>query len=359
MVFTHELGHFLMAKKKGVKVEEFGFGYPPRIFGKKFGETTYSVNLLPMGGFVRVWGMEEKVKSEKERAFYYQPKKVQFLILIAGVMMNFLVSVLVFSFVYGIDGVPQRIGAVKIVEIASGSPAEKAEIKKDEVILAIKEGGSTLPLEKIDDLIKAVDRQKGSMVEISLANFDCYQKVNDRQAVCENCQCRWTKVLAREDPPAGEGSLGVVITDNIVVRLPLYRRIPLGVYYGFKEGFYWGVNIVKGVWGMVAGIFQGKLPSDFAGPIGIYKVSSEIFKTDGILAVIHFFAIVSVNLVVINLLPLPGTDGWHTGVLIFEKLRKREISGEVKRKMNQVAMIILLTLFFLVLAADIKRFILK
>jgi len=339
MILAHELGHFLMAKKKGLKVEEFGFGFPPRIWGRRIGETLYSINLLPMGGFVKIWGMEEKVKKERKRAFYHQSKKVQGLILLAGVAMNFLLSVLVFSAVYGIKGIPRKIGAVKVIEVMADSPAEKGGLTEGAVIVSVKHEEEEIPVKNNQEFVEVVGRWSGEAV--SLITVDNEELV----------------IVPRKEPPEGEGPLGIVITDSEIIKPPLWQRVPLGIWYGFKEGIFWGKNIALGVGKMLAGIFRGRAPTDVAGPVGIYQASSEILKSDGLLAVIHFFAIISVNLVVVNLLPLPGTDGWHIAVLGFEKIRKKDINQETKRKINQAAMIVLLALFLLILIADLKRFV--
>jgi len=348
MIFAHELGHFLMAKKQGVKVEEFGFGYPPRLWGKKVGETIYSINLIPMGGFVRIWGMEEKVKKEKKRAFYTQTGKSQFLILVAGVAMNFLLAVLVFSLVYGITGVPKKIGKVKIIEIIADSPADKAGVKGDLFVVGICRGNfndclnnKAIKIKRSKDFIKIVKKWAGK--EIVLVSEDG----------------RRFSVIPRKNPPVGEGALGVIITDSKLVKPPFWQRIPLGIWYGFKDGVFWGVEIVRGVGQMIGGIFRGKIPTDVVGPVGVYVASSDIYRENGLLAAIHFFAVVSVNLVVVNLLPFPGADGWHTGILVIEKIRRRELEEKTKRKLNQAGMVFILFLSFLIIAADIKRFILK
>ncbi|MBU2591991.1 site-2 protease family protein [Patescibacteria group bacterium] len=348
MILVHELGHFLVSKWKKVRVEEFGLGYPPRVIGKRIGETIYSVNLLPMGGFVRVWGMEGRVKEDKRRSFYRQPKKVQALILIAGVVMNFLVSILVFSISYGIVGVPKKTGYIKVIEVVEGSPAEQAGIKKEEFILAIRYKEKLAALDDVDKMIKLVKEWNGEEVSFLIGG----------SGDLEN-EARWLKIVPRRETPEGEGPLGVIISDSEIAKPVLWQRIPLGAWYGIKEGFFWGVNIVGGTFSMIADLFSGRPVPGIAGPVGIYKVSSEIFKESGLLAVINFFAVVSVNLVVVNLLPLPGSDGWHISLLVFEKLRGRPVKKKIKRKINQAGMVFLLFLFFLVLFADVRRFIFK
>ena len=340
MILVHELGHFLMAKWNGLRVEEFGLGYPPRVIGKKIGETIYSINLIPMGGFVRIWGMESKVKKDKKRAFYNQPKKIQFLILSAGVIMNFLTAIGVFGLVYGVKGVPRPIDKVEIVEIAEDSPADEAGLNPEMFITAVKKDGEIAEVKTNDKFIEVVDKYLGE--EITLITEDG-QEFN---------------LIPREDPPEGEGALGVIIADRKLVKVPLYRRIPEGVWLGVQDGLFWGWQILRGFAVMIGDLFKGQPPKDFAGPVGIYKVSSDIFKESGLLAVINFFAIVSVNLAVINVVPIPGTDGWHAGILGFETFRGKELTQDTKRKINQAAMIFILLLSAVVIAVDIKRFVL-
>ncbi len=340
MILVHELGHFLVAKWKGLKIEEFGLGYPPRIIGKKFGETTYSLNLIPMGGFVRIWGMESKVDKEKKRAFYTQSKIIQLLILSAGVIMNFFLAIGVFSLVYGIRGVPREMGKVEIVYLAEDSPAKKSGLPEGSYIVEIKKGDQRIETLTDRKFIEAVDRWAGEEIILVTEEGEEY------------------KMTPRKEPPEGEGALGVIISDKELIKTPLYTRLPEGAWLGLKNAFFWGWEIVRGLGIIIADLFKGKRPEDFAGPIGIYKTSSGIFKESGLLAVIHFFAIVSVNLAVVNIVPIPGTDGWHAGILGFEAFRGKPITEKTKRKINQGAMLFILLLSALIIASDIKRFIL-
>ncbi len=340
MILIHELGHFLMAKLHGLRVEEFGLGYPPRLVGKKFKETIYSLNLIPMGGFVRIWGMESRVDEDKNRAFYTQSKKVQFLILAAGVVMNFLLAIGVFSVVYGIQGVPQEIGAVKIVQIASDSPAGKSDLEIDTKVVAIKIGDQEFETNNMQQFTEIINQHLGEEVILVSLEGEEY------------------KLTPRENPPEDQGALGVIITDKKLVKISLIKRIPLGIWYGLKEGILWGVEIFQSIIGIFTTLFQGKVPKQVTGPIGIYSASREIFKAQGLLSLIHFFAVVSVNLAIVNVIPIPGTDGWHASILGFETIRGRKLTEKTKTRINQLAMIFILLLSVLVIAADIKRFLL-
>src|SRR5258708_3155481 len=151
LVLIHEAGHFFVAKKLGVKVEEFGFGFPPRVFGKKIGETIYSINLLPVGGFVRLYGEDDagsgkigKVKDysklkdkELQRAFFVRPVWQRMAIVIAGVVMNFLLALVLISFLFTVQGIGEPTKNVIVTQVLSHSPAEKAGVKANDIVLSI------------------------------------------------------------------------------------------------------------------------------------------------------------------------------------------------------------------------------
>lgn len=340
MILVHELGHFLVAKLKGLRVEEFGLGFPPRILGKKIGETVYSLNLIPMGGFVRIWGMESKVKKDKNRAFYSQKKIVQFLILSAGVVMNFLLAVGVFGLVYGIQGVPRSLDKVQIIQVMEDSPAAEAGLPEESFVVEIRKGNDRVEIKSNIEFIEAVENWLGEEITLITQAGDEYV------------------IKPRENPPADQGPLGVIVRDSQLVKEPLYIRIPEGIWLGIKDGVFWGWEIIRGLAIMIGDLLKGKPPEDVAGPVGIYKVSSAILTESGLLAVVHFFAVVSINLAVINILPIPGTDGWHAGILGFEALRGKPITEKTKIKINQAAMIFILVLSALIIVSDIRRFIL-
>src|ERR1035437_773871 len=138
LVLVHELGHFLVAKHAGIKVEEFGFGLPPRLIGKKIGETIYSINALPFGGFVRLYGEqdEEGVKNFK-RSFLHKSKKTRASVVIAGVIMNFILAIVAFAIVYFFTGIPRDTGKLSVIDVSPSSPAQTAGIVVGDVITKI------------------------------------------------------------------------------------------------------------------------------------------------------------------------------------------------------------------------------
>jgi regulator of sigma E protease len=192
LILVHELGHFVLAKRAGIKVEEFGFGYPPRMFSKKIKGTVYSVNWLPFGGFVKLYGEElreneeneeDKEDKEKKGAFWNKSKKARTLVIIAGVLANFVLAVVAFSIVYSFSGIPVKTGQVKVIGVLPETPATKSGIKEEDVILKVDEERlNDLPAGEagLNHFISLVEQKKG--VEISLTidrekDNPCQEKV--------------------------------------------------------------------------------------------------------------------------------------------------------------------------------------
>jgi regulator of sigma E protease len=342
LVLVHEWGHFMAARRTGVRVEEFGLGLPPRIWGKKIGETIYSLNWLPIGGFCNMLGEnpdnDKKVdKKNKSESFEYKKPWQKMLIVLGGVIMNLLLSVVIFSIVYTVLGVPVETNRVTIVGISKDSPADKAGIKEDDVVYKV----NSKEVAKTNELMDEVGKNKGGKVTLEIGNKN---RENLKQV----------NVEVRENPPEGEGSMGVAISNTEMEKIPWYR-IDRGVMAGFKEAYYWGKIIAGGVIKMVGGLFVGQVPKDVSGPIGMYEATSAINKNQGILAVIHFFGIVSVNLAIVNVLPFPALDGGRIIFVIYEMITKKRANPKFEAVINNAGMMLLLGLILLITIGDVTR----
>ena len=345
LVLVHEFGHFIAARKTGVKVEEFGLGLPPRIIGKKIGETIYSLNWLPIGGFCKMLGedLTDSVKDfgkNKEESFQYKKPWQKLLIVLGGVLMNLILAIVIFSVVYTILGIPVETDRVSIVEVSKNSPAEKIGLKEKDIIFKVNEK----EIKKGQELIDEVAKYKGKNVKLIINNEEL--KIYNKEVEIE----------VRENPPEGEGSMGVAISNMEMVKFPWYR-IDKGIVAGFKEAYYWGEIIFGGVFKMVGGLLVGQVPKDVSGPIGMYEATSAIKKNQGILAVIHFFGIVSVNLAVVNILPFPALDGGRIIFVIYEMITKKRANQKIETTVNNLGMLILLALILLITVGDIGRLI--
>lgn len=334
LVLVHELGHFLMARRLGVMVEEFGFGLPPRLVGIQKGETVYSINLLPFGGFVRLHG-EDSDQNLKfpQSSFLGKSKKTRFVIVIAGVVMNFLLAIAAFGVVYSFSGVPRQIKEIKVVDIAAGSPAQTGGLLVGDVIVSVDK----TKVYSVEEFVDLIEAKKGERVMVETQN-------------------RKITLVPRASPPAEEGPLGVVITNTEIYYPPILLRPFYGIYYGFKDAVFWGKTVVLGFWAMTVGLFKGQVPKDVTGPVGIFAVTSQAAKF-GILALINFVGILSVNLAILNILPFPALDGGRLIFIAIEKAVGRRVLPKVEAMAHTIGIIILLVLVLLVTAHDIQSLI--
>lgn len=331
LILSHELGHFVTAKRSGVKVEEFGFGFPPRLFSIKWGETVYSLNLLPFGGFVKLLGEEDPTSP---RSLASKSVAIRFLVLTAGSIMNALLPIflLVLSFM-----VPHNmvIEQVRIQEVASGSPAEYAGIQPGDIILEI----DNRPVRNRGEVGYLIRLNLGSETNIRLQKADLSQKE--------------VSVKPRWNPPPEQGPTGIVVTgtNSTIVRqsyLP-WKAISLGVRH-CVETFILFRN--EGVSWFTRGTFP-----QVAGPVGIAQMTGEVAKA-GLSPLLEFTAFISINLAIINLFPIPGLDGGRLVFVVLEWLRRgKRISPKKERLVHLIGFLILILVIFTVSYYDIMRII--
>jgi regulator of sigma E protease len=340
LVLVHELGHFFAARRAGIWVEEFGFGLPPRIFGKKFGETLYSLNLLPFGGFVRLHGenTQESI-TDKKRAFLNQSKKARSLVVMAGVFMNFVLAILAFSVVYSFTGIPKESQNVKIVEIRPSSPASASGLRVGDIVRKI----DNTEISSNDAFISYIEDKKGSEVVM-------YAEREGGEGLAE------VKAVPRENPPDEEGALGVVISSTEMYFPPIWQRPFIGIYNGFKDALFWTGVVLGGFVKIFIDLSGGTVPSDVAGPVGIFALTTEAAKF-GAITLINFVGILSVNLAILNIIPFPALDGGRLLFIGVESVFGRKVLPKVETAIHTAGMIILLILIFAITAHDVKRLI--
>jgi regulator of sigma E protease len=340
LILVHELGHFLAAKRAGIWVEEFGVGIPPRLFGKKIGETIYSVNLFPFGGFVRLHGENAEVDITKpKRAFLNQSKKTRASIVVAGVFMNFLLAIVAFAVVYSFSGIPQETENVNVVEIAANSPAMSSGFVEGDIVRKVGD----IEVSSNDEFIDAIAGREDEEITFYI----------QREGEAELVELSSTP---RSDPPEGEGALGVVISTTETYFPPLLERLVKGVYYGFKEAIFWTAVVVTGFAQIIAGLFRGEVPQEVAGPVGIYALTAQA-ASFGFLALINFVGILSVNLMILNIFPFPALDGGRLVFILIESFIGRKVIPKVENVIHAVGMAILLLLLLAITYKDIRQLI--
>lgn len=345
LVLVHELGHYLAARVIGVHVEEFGLGLPPKIAGKKIGSTEYTINILPIGGFVRLAGEDDDTesvpsdvkKSEKMHYFWARSKKERAVILVAGVAMNFLLSVVITSGLL-ISGVSVPSGRVHVEEVQKGTPAQQAGLLPGDIVKSIVtlSDGKTLTIRTPSDLIDTVKAYSGTQVVLTIERKD---------------KSRQVTLVPRTNPPEGQGPLGVAISD-LEIRKYGVLEAP---FESFKINLQLAWQMVTAIGGTIWGFLTLKnLSPDVAGPIGIAQVTGRAVQF-GARAVVEFASILSLNLAVLNILPIPALDGGRLLFVFIEKLLGRKVRPAFEKMTHQIGMIILLFLVLLVSLNDIMR----
>lgn len=355
LVIVHEAGHFFVAKLFKIKVEEFGFGLPPRAFGKKFGETLYSINWLPIGGFVKLYGEDEagggkvsvkglnaSVKEQKsktkdpdyDRAYYSKPKWQKALVISAGVIMNFVLAVVIISFLFSFVGVPTPTGKVLVLEVAKGSPAEIAGLKKgDSIEFALGE-----KITSTQQVIALTKKSEGKEMLIKIITATGAEKQ--------------IKITPRIKYPKGQGPVGVAIEQETFVKKYPWYEAP---FVGTKEALMQTAMIAGGLGTLITQlIMQGAVPSDVAGPVGIAQLTGRVVEI-GPFAVLSFISLLSLNLALINILPIPALDGGRLLFIAIEAVTRKKVNPDIEGYAHTIGMVILLGLIALITLHDLFR----
>ena len=366
-MLAHELGHFLVAKRNGVGAEEFGFGFPPRIVGlykdkngkrrlvwgnkpveeivKKEEETVYSLNLIPIGGFVKITGQdgEEKINP---KSFAGKTIWTRFKILFAGVGMNIILGVVFLAIAFQI-GLPEAVddkasyenSKIQIAQVVKGSPAEEFGIAMGDEIVAVVFGGKEERINSTEQFQNIIAENAGKNITLLLLPFG-------EKSIIEK------EIAVRESAPEGQGLLGVVLVKTVFTS------------YDFFESFWLAI---KAVFGIIVAIFvflgnflisifsQKPIQADVAGPIGIAVLTGQVAKL-GLAYVLQFTAMLSVNLAIINLLPLPALDGGRILFLLFEKIKGKPINQKIEGFAHMIGFLFLIGLMILITFKDFSNF---
>ena len=347
VVLVHEIGHFLVARWFGIKVEEFGIGLPPRakvVFKDK--ETIYSLNWLPIGGFVRLYGEELQGKiKDKARAFVYKPWWVKVAVLTAGVLANFVLASVLFGVYYFFKGIPVVSNEdVTISYVVPDSPADKSGLKEgDKIELIFDDNNNVVIPKQVEEVVNFVAQRPLQRVHFKVRRMYGYNKSEVKEI---------TVVPVERD---GVGKVGIMISPLEIKFYPWYKQIPLGVWYGFKDSVGWVMLIGDNLKSMVKQIaIKRTVPEGVAGPVGIYQVTTRVAGT-GWLNVVRFVGLLSVNLAVINLLPLPALDGGRVVFVMLSTVVPSRRMKEVEYWVHLVGMTVLILLMIFITFNDVLK----
>ncbi|MGA3093982.1 MAG: RIP metalloprotease RseP [Dehalococcoidales bacterium] len=331
IILAHEFGHFITAKLSGVKVEEFGLGYPPRIFGFKRGETIYSVNWLFIGGFTKMAGEED---PSSPRSLASKSRATRALVLSAGAIVNALLPFVLFSVAYM---VPHTIvtGQVVVQDVAAASPAAAAGIMPGDIILSINGHA----VQNYSDLARYIEIYLGRNTTIG---------IQTPQGTDASVQ-----VVSRWKPPAGQGAIGITLEDQLANAVTskhsenFFRSISLGVTETFQTMVLFKNSIFS--------LFVGTSSMQLTGPVGIAQLTGEAAQA-GISPLLEFAGFLSLSMAIMNLLPLPALDGGHLAFVFLEWVRRgKRISPKTESQVHFIGFMLLIGLAVVVTYQDIVR----
>lgn len=344
LVFVHELGHFWACRIFGVRVEEFGLGFPPRIFRIKTKATVYSLNLIPFGGFVKIKGEEGAAKKDDRESFANRPIWQRFVITISGVLMNIVLTIVLFSFGFVI-GFPltffeekelanakiknQHIQIIKVIE---NSPAQKEEILPGDIVLEVDKE----KVSQISDFQRKIKEKKGEEVLLKIQRLD---KIIEK------------KISLQEKSLSEQTHLGVFLAQKGIVSFTWYKAILMAGKITFSligQFFLTLYEIIKN-W-----IIGKPVPLEVTGPVGIAYLTSQMFNL-GFIYLLQFTAFLSLNLAIINVLPFPALDGGRILFLGIEKMRGKR-DEKIENLIHTLGFLFLISLMVFITFKDVARF---
>lgn len=376
LVLIHELGHFATAKWFGIEVMEFGFGFPPRIFGVRYRGTLYSINLIPLGGFVRMLGEEDPTAPN---SFARQTVGKRAVVLVAGSFMNLVLPVVIFTVLFMLPHDALIGGEVFVSGVAPGSPAQEAGLRGGDTILMVDGERIISP----DELAGAIKGKRGQPVELSVRRGS---RITGLGFSPEFMSIEALTLVPRVDPPklkvvetvtdpAREVSLtqarrydtSLKVGDTMVqkaigVRIglanPKFGKTTDPIWTAFPKSFETIWDVLSFTWN---GIFEGVSTQSnpgITGPVGIAQVTGEVVDRFGISLVFQLAALLSISLGIVNILPIPALDGGRLMFVVIEWLRRgRRISPQREGLVHLVGFAILIVFIVVLSYSDIARII--
>ncbi|MEI7891411.1 MAG: M50 family metallopeptidase [bacterium] len=358
LVFVHELGHFVVARRNGIKAEEFGFGFPPRAVGYYFNEkankwkfivgnkhvesknTIYSLNWFPLGGFVRIKGEDGNEKKDKD-SFASKSAWVRIKVLAAGVTMNFILAWVLFSFLLTL-GINQEVdqndtsisGAkIQIASVVPKSPAYEMGIREGDTVVKCsgQDARCAQAFANIAALQKFVSDNKGKQITFEILRGESSLSLTG---------------APRLETPEGEGLLGIGLAQTIFVRYSMLEAIKQGPV------IMWNVLSMMGI--VVASLFAGDT-SNIGGPLAIAHFTKQATAL-GFASLVQLAALLSVNLGIVNILPIPALDGGRILFILIEKIKGSPISQKFEGAMHTGGFLVLMSLMAYLVVHDLMRY---
>lgn len=357
LIFAHELGHFLVARRNGIQAKEFGFGFPPRIIGlvpKKnksgktkweiiFGnreverkETVYSLNWIPLGGFVKIKGENGEDKKASD-SFAGKKAFTRVKVLAAGVTMNFILAWVLISFAFMIGSPqaveetenPQKPAMIQVASVDADSPAENAGLKSGDAIIGFS---------SISEVKSFIDDSLGGEITLKIKRGKQELEIT---------------AVPRENPPEGQGALGISMIQTVIVSYPVHEAF----WMGLKTTVFVTLAILEAFWNIIKNLLVGeKVALEVSGPVGIAVMTKQATQL-GLAYILQFAALLSINLAIINAFPFPALDGGRILFIGIEKIKGKPVSERVEQVFHTVGFVLLIMLLIFVTARDILKLI--
>ncbi|MDU4959868.1 MAG: RIP metalloprotease RseP [Sporomusaceae bacterium] len=325
LVMVHELGHFLTAKLVGMGVHEFAIGFGPKIISKKYGETVYSLRLIPLGGFNKIAGMDPD-EPQDEKSYLSKPVWARMLVIIAGSAMNLLLPVFLFTVVFLANGVDIPSNEPVMGTVMADRPASRANFQPGDRIKAVN--GQNVTAWK--DFVAVVQANAGHELHV------VYER---------NGQTATAAITPEYDDAAKRGIIGV---------MPVIDHKQPGAAeaagLAAKQTYLLAATMLTGIGQMIT----GQAPADVAGPIGVAQMAGQVAQM-GFMPLLQFAAFLSINLGLINLLPVPVLDGGHVVTLAIEAVRRKPLSKESLQFVQMIGFSLLILLMLLATFKDLTR----
>lgn len=345
LVFIHELGHFLAARLFGVRVDEFAVGFPPRIWSRVWGKTRYAINLLPLGGYVRIHGEQPDDEMTNE-SILSKPRWQQAVVLVAGVTFNILFAWLLLSLALTVgsktttEGFPQstiKDRSVAVDFVSTDSPAAKAGLKPGIELLTVT--GSGVSLASTSLTVASVQNLIAGSKEVVMT----YK---------ENSDVKSAIIVPQPGIVEGKAAIGISMSEIGTIRMNPFSAL----YYGAKQTYHLSINVALGLSAFIGNIFIGEANfKDVSGPVGIAGVVGEASRM-GLAYLITITAVISVNLAAINLVPFPALDGGRLVVVAIEGIIRKPLKPAIINWVNIIGFFFLILLMILVTYKDIAKF---
>jgi regulator of sigma E protease len=337
LIFAHEVGHFLVAKYSGVGVLKFSLGFGPRLIGKKVGETEYLISLIPLGGYVKLLGEAEgeALSAEDEkRSFLKQPVSKRIAIVAAGPIFNFLLAIVIFAIVYmvGVPTLTTYIGGIQ-----EGSPAFEAGIAEGDVITAI-DGNEITRWEQLAEIISKSDGRELSVT---------VRRIDQTRDVVVQPRLLKTKNIFGEEVESYKMGVSPSSQYTITERMNPFMALWTSLKQTWFVSKLTVLSVIK--------IFEGVVsPKTLGGPILIAQIAGAQVK-EGIIPFVLFMALLSINLAILNLFPIPILDGGHLLFYLIEIVTGKEVNIRWREMAQQIGFVILILLMIFVFIMDIER----